>query len=76
MAPPKNYYGIRLGPYKYIEWPDGEKELYDINKDPYELNNKVRDPNLFPIRDFLHSELLRLETCAARAARKPPRSSR
>ena len=48
VAPPKNYYGIRLGPYKYIEWPDGEKELYDITKDPYELNNKARDPQLLP----------------------------
>ena len=73
MAPPKNYYGIRLGPYKYIEWPDGEKELYDINKDPYELNNMVRDPNFFPIRDFLHTELVRLETCVGRDL---PRSRR
>lgn len=69
-APPKNYYGIRLGPYKYIEWPDGEKELYDITKDPYELNNKVRDPNLFPIRDFLHRELERLETCVGRVCQE------
>ena len=44
VAPPKDYVGIRLGPYKYIEWPNGEKELYDITKDPYELNNIVRDP--------------------------------
>ena len=55
VAPPKDYEGIRLGPYKYIAWPDGEKELYDINKDPYELNNIVRDPNFFPIRTFLHT---------------------
>jgi arylsulfatase A-like enzyme len=66
VAPPKNYYGIRLGPYKYIEWPDGEKELYDINKDPYELNNVIRDHNLFPIRAFLHRELERLETCVGK----------
>jgi N-acetylglucosamine-6-sulfatase len=66
VAPPKNYYGIRLGPYKYIEWPDGEKELYDINRDPYELNNVVRDHNLFPIRAFLHRELERLETCVGK----------
>lgn len=66
VAPPKNYYGVRLGPYKYIEWPDGEKELYDINKDPYELNNVVRDPNLSPIRAFLHRELERLETCVGK----------
>jgi arylsulfatase A-like enzyme len=71
VAPPKNYYGIRLGPYKYIEWPDGEKELYDITKDPYELNNKARDPNLFPIRAFLHNELVRLETCKGRGCQEP-----
>jgi len=74
VAPPKDYEGIRLGPYKYIEWPDGEKELYDINKDPYELNNKARDPNLFPIRAFLHSQLIRLETCVGRTCQEvaPP----
>jgi N-acetylglucosamine-6-sulfatase len=71
VAPPKNYYGIRLGPYKYIEWPDGEKELYDITKDPYELNNKARDPNYFPIRAFLHNELLRLEECVGYQCREP-----
>ena len=53
VAPPKDYEGIRLGPYKYIEWPDGEKELYDINKDPAELNNIVRDGNFTPIRIFM-----------------------
>ena len=73
-APPKNYYGIRLGPYKYIEWPDGEKELYNINKDPYELNNVVKDRNLFPIRAFLHRELERLETCVGKGCQEvaPP----
>jgi arylsulfatase A-like enzyme len=70
VAPPKNYYGIRLGPYKYIEWPDGEKELYDITTDPYELNNEARDPNLFPIRAFLHNELVRLETCKGRGCQE------
>jgi N-acetylglucosamine-6-sulfatase len=76
VAPPKNYYGIRLGPYKYIEWPDGEKELYDINKDPNELNNIVRDSNLAPIRNFMHQELERLEECSGRTCQevseKPP----
>jgi arylsulfatase A-like enzyme len=67
LAPPKDYEGIRLGPYKYIAWPDGEKELYDIEKDPYELNNIVRIPNYFPVRNFLHRELVsRLEDCTGR----------
>jgi N-acetylglucosamine-6-sulfatase len=67
LAPPKDYEGIRLGPYKYIAWPDGEKELYDIETDPYELNNLVRIPNYFPVRNFLHKELTeRLEDCVGR----------
>jgi N-acetylglucosamine-6-sulfatase len=66
VAPPKDYVGIRLGPYKYIEWPSGEKELYDINKDPHELNNLIRVRNLSPIRAFLHAELTRLADCNGR----------
>ncbi|HWN73533.1 MAG TPA: sulfatase [Solirubrobacterales bacterium] len=70
VAPPKDYEGIRLGPYKYIEWPDGEKELYDITKDPYELNNIVKVPNYFPIRAFLHAQLIRLEACVGHTCRE------
>lgn len=71
VAPPKDYEGIRLGPYKYIEWPDGEKELYDVEKDPFELNNIVREPNYFPIRAFLHAQLIRMETCVGRKCSEP-----
>jgi N-acetylglucosamine-6-sulfatase len=71
LAPPKDYEGIRLGPYKYIAWPDGEKELYDLETDPYELNNLVRIPNYFPVRNFLHRELTeRLEDCGGRGCRE------
>lgn len=74
LAPPKDYEGIRLGPYKYIAWPDGEKELYDLEKDPYELNNLVRIPNYFPVRNFLHRELTeRLEDCVGRGCSEEAR---
>jgi len=66
IAPPKDYEGIRLGPYKYIAWPTGEKELYDINKDPNELNNLAKTPNFFPVRNFLDREMRRLETCSGK----------
>ena len=69
-APPKDYIGIRLGAYKYIEWPSGEKELYDITKDPYELNNIARDKNFAPIRNFLHNELRDLAECSGRSCRE------
>lgn len=69
LAPPLNYEGIRLGPYKYIAWPNGEKELYNINRDPNELNNIVKVPNLYPIRNFLHRQLRRFENCVGRECR-------
>jgi N-acetylglucosamine-6-sulfatase len=70
LAPPKDYGGIRLGPYKYIAWPNGEKELYDLEKDPNELNNIVRIPNYFPVRNYLHRELRDLEDCVASGCRE------
>ncbi len=70
LAPPKDYAGIRLGPYKYIAWPSGEKELYNINKDPNELNNIVKDPNYYPIRNFLHRQMKRFTTCVGRECRE------
>ena len=36
-APVENYLGVRLGPYKYVEYETGDRELYDLVKDPYEL---------------------------------------
>jgi arylsulfatase A-like enzyme len=69
LAPPKDYAGIRLGPFKYIAWPSGEKELYNINRDPNELNSLHLVPNFFPIRNFLHREMLRLTECVGRGCR-------
>ncbi|HEX5763823.1 MAG TPA: sulfatase [Solirubrobacterales bacterium] len=66
LAPPKDYAGIRLGPYKYIAWPTGEKELYNINRDPHELNSLHKVPNFFPIRNFLHRQMKRLLDCTGR----------
>jgi N-acetylglucosamine-6-sulfatase len=70
LAPPKDYAGIRLGPYKYIAWPSGEKELYNIERDPYELNSLHEVPNFFPIRNFLHRQMKRLLDCDGRICRE------
>ena len=31
--------GVRTWRYKYVKYADGTQELYDLIKDPYELNN-------------------------------------
>jgi len=39
-AVPK-FFGVESKRYKYIEYDTGEKEFYDLKRDPYELNNIV-----------------------------------
>ena len=33
------YHGVRTDTYTYVEYVDGEHELYDLRRDPYELRN-------------------------------------
>ena len=71
LAPPKNYTGIRLGDYKYILWPSGEGELYDLARDPYELHSLQRNPKFTRIRAFLYRLMMRRRNCAGRTCREP-----
>lgn len=52
-------FGIRTDRYKYIyNWGVWDiNELYDIQKDPYEMNNLIRDPKYFNIAKGLKKEL-------------------
>ena len=62
-APVENYLGVRLGRYKYVEYETGDRELYDIAKDPYELHNRVTDPRFDRVQAFLKRQIERLEGC-------------
>jgi arylsulfatase A-like enzyme len=39
LPPWFRYDGLRTRRYKYIRWESGNVELYDLNTDPFELNN-------------------------------------
>jgi arylsulfatase A-like enzyme len=63
-------YYFRTGPYtsavrsmqfKYVELGTGERELYDLTNDPYELNNIVNDPAYFSIIEQLEERLAQLK---------------
>ena len=55
----KPFRGVRTDRYKYIHWvrhPDLD-ELYDLESDPYEVENRVGDPALAEVRTELRAEL-------------------
>ena len=58
---------MRLDGYKYVEYETGDRELYDLQRDPYELRNRFTDPRYRRVRAFLRRQLRRLEDCHGQA---------
>jgi hypothetical protein len=48
---------VRRDHWKYIEYWNGEAELYDLDADPFELENRIGDPELAAIRTALANRL-------------------
>ncbi len=63
------YKAVRTDRYKYIKWVNRDRngeldEMYDLEKDPYEINNVIRKPAYRTKRDQLRRELGRLAAAA------------
>jgi N-acetylglucosamine-6-sulfatase len=59
---PTTYEAMRTNSFLYVEYADGERELYDLRIDPFELHNVAG--RLSPRRlTRLHAELRALERC-------------
>jgi arylsulfatase A-like enzyme len=58
----RNFQGVRTSRYLYNEYQDGEKELYDLQSDPYELTNSVNDPNYASVIPGLQALLANLKS--------------
>ena len=48
----------------YVEYNDGQKELYDMQADPDQLENVVNRPDLATVREDLAARLSQLKGCA------------
>lgn len=49
-GPAQTFDGIRVPGWTYAEYGNGDKELYDLTADPYQLDNKANDPAYESIR--------------------------
>jgi N-acetylglucosamine-6-sulfatase len=65
----RGYQAIRTETHKYVEYNNGEKELYDLTTDPYELDNvyESADPSLI---EDLKTRLDSLRDCSEEGCRE------
>ena len=67
-----SFTAIRSARYKYAEHGNGEKELYDLQNDPFELRNRHGNPAYAAIEAQLAARLLELQNCAGPSCRAGP----
>ncbi|HEY8584438.1 MAG TPA: sulfatase/phosphatase domain-containing protein [Capillimicrobium sp.] len=63
------YNGVRTDRYVYLEYDGGERELYDLRRDPHQLASVHDDPRYAATRAALDGVLARLSRCAGARCR-------
>jgi arylsulfatase A-like enzyme len=64
--------GIRTLHYKYAEYANGDRELYDLRKDPFELESQHANPAYDPLKASLAARLHALVSCSGATCRARP----
>ncbi len=67
----RTYRAVRNDRWLYVIYRSGERELYDLERDPFQLHSRHRDGRYAATRRVLRAELERLSTCRGRACRLP-----
>jgi N-acetylglucosamine-6-sulfatase len=62
-------FGIRRGPWKFNQYDNGDRELYNLNTDPHELTSRDGDPSVAAIEAELAARLAQLKGCAGPTCR-------
>ena len=63
---PSSYEALRSGHFVYVEYKDGEREYYNLARDPYERHNTYNRLKAKP-RSRLHNALRKMRRCKGRA---------
>lgn len=66
------YQGVRTDRYAYMEYPSGEREMYDLQRDPNELRSLQRSSRYSAPRRALAKLLDDLRDCHGTACRERP----
>ncbi len=70
--PLKSFAGLRTASFKYVLYANGEEELYDLARDPDELQSVASDPAYAAVKQELARRLATLRACAGEACRPGP----
>ena len=71
--PPLDYQGVRTDRYLYARYGTGERELYDLRSDPFELQNQAGNPVFAQVQGALAKLLGSEAQCAGRTCRARPK---
>lgn len=63
------YAAVRTGRWLYAEYETGEKELYDLQADPQQLDSRHAAPELAGVREELAARLAGLRECSGEGCR-------
>jgi N-acetylglucosamine-6-sulfatase len=69
----RTFSALRTPRYLYVNDHRGERELYDLERDPFQLRSRHRDPGLTWLRLELSKRLARLRACKSNWCRVVPR---
>jgi N-acetylglucosamine-6-sulfatase len=69
------FVALRNYRFLYAEYDTGERELYDLEQDPHQLESVHNDPDYAAIQARLAERLAALQICAGPSCRRGPRAA-